>query len=237
MSKNFVKTGLLFSNLILGLAVCDLKPIQAAEFSFEFGNGTGKLAFEESPLTGIGQESISLNELNNYCSNFTCTSSPDFFYQISVIPDFRFPPDQVVFNSPNNSDVTFEFNSGKLVGINLLESLQTFPNKRFEEDLLEIYYVGYAQFGLEGNEYGYGITIFSEPYELIPFYDQFGNLLGYEVGEFLLGQLAEGDYIEEFGTIKFKTIEPVPEPLTILGAMTALSFGSMFKRKLSKFNP
>ncbi|GBF82395.1 hypothetical protein AsFPU1_3823 [Aphanothece sacrum FPU1] len=39
---------------------------------------------------------------------------------------------------------------------------------------------------------------------------------------------------ETFYTITVGTPQPIPEPLTVLGAGTALGFGATFKRKLAK---
>lgn len=232
MLRNFVKTGFIVGNLVLGLTVCNVTPIQAAEFTFKFDDeyydmGYGSLSFKESPLTGVDGETITLSALYDYCNNYSCQELPQFDYQYLYPLPFGMGDQVLEFGS--SSDVTFEFDSGYLTGIFLSEKqdFSEFNGRSYAES------DGFVELSLNGDTYnlfGFAITKFYElDYE--PVYDEDGNYIGYEEVLTLI-ETSEVNFADGSGAIEFTTIEPVPEPFTILGAMTALGFGGIFKRKL-----
>ncbi|WP_239005439.1 PEP-CTERM sorting domain-containing protein [Gloeothece citriformis] len=235
-----MKTGFLVGNLVLGLAVCDLKPIQAAQFSFSLaddylGEVSGSLSFKESPLTGVGKETITLSALNNYCNTYICQELPEF---TTEFPPYYLPlsdgSQDIQFGSFD--DVTFEFTSGYLTGIFLSER-QNFTSFEGRDPRFVSETEGYLEFSINRDTYDLSGLATVKRYQLSfePVFDDDGNYL---YDEEVLTLIEEFDLVLPGGSgeVEFSTTEPVPEPLTILGAMTALSFGSMFKRKLSKFN-
>jgi hypothetical protein len=241
MINKFFKTGLIFGNLALSLAILAVKSSQAAEFTLNFGLGSGKLSFEESPLTAIGRESITLADLYNYCQNFACQESPQFNYQISFVPTFNLAPEEITLQGYALEDITFEFNSGNLVGISLFQSDQeAYSFGGFEgelpEELLGINYLGFAGITLDRDQYSYSVSVYSEPYGIVNEYDEFGNIIYSYIDD--IEEFVDGEFFEQSGTIQFNTVEPIeaiPEPsLTFLGAMSALGFAQLCKRKLTK---
>lgn len=244
MKNKFWSIGLLLGNLALNLSILGVKSSQAAEFAINFDQGSGSLSFVESPLKGMGQETISLGDLYNYCTNFTCQESPQFElnYQISFVPNFTYPPEPetIVFpgvlpQSPDN--ITFEFNSGDLVGIYFGADLGDYGSQRQFEDGTQVYYVGFAGINFEGNQYRTSGLVFTEPYRLIniPIFDESGNIIGYRQELREIPELAESVSLDTSGTIEFETLEPIeaiPEPLTLLGTISAMGFAGVFKRQL-----
>jgi hypothetical protein len=57
----------------------------------------------------------------------------------------------------------------------------------------------------------------------------------YSSGYAQLGYFSDGSQGRAHQLLFVQSNQAVPEPLTILGAMTAAGFGTGFKRKLAKF--
>ena len=221
------------------LAGWEANPVQAAYFQFSLESDTsdensGELSFQGSNLTGVGRETTSLNELNEYYQENSESSKPPLFYlNYSTIPPF-FDTYKVDLSYDGNAE--FIFQSGELVGIKQ-ENASRSDFYSVDGRYGSIYsFDGYVELSLLGdvNE----VRLVGEVTEsyLEDIYDPVADDYSLEY--------VDTTYPTEFttfsGAIEFTTIAPVtsaeevPEPLTLLGTGTALGFGIYFKRKQKK---
>lgn len=204
-------------------------PVQAAEFSefiFTFGNVDnvgdgyldGYLSFTNSNLTGRGLEFATLSQLPNNTE-----------YQIKYMTSFRISPEGsklISLNTSAFSEPTFNFLNGELIGISTEGSNGGFQDGRIAGDLVGV---------IDANSVvSVQDTFFTA--SLIGTQSLF-RIVRDEDGNESLELISTGPYFAGLpsGEIMFDTtdpIEPIPEPLTILGTATALGFGAFFKRKL-----
>jgi hypothetical protein len=109
------KFGFATLGAIVSLSAIEVESAQAASFSFNFGGSDeGTLKFTDSFLTGIGRESARLDELENV----------EFNYQFSNFNSGSYPYPPLIYYSypayaPADSSISFNFNEGNLVGIDL----------------------------------------------------------------------------------------------------------------------
>nr|ADN17810.1 hypothetical protein Cyan7822_5959 [Gloeothece verrucosa PCC 7822] len=183
----------------------------AASFEFFLGDqGSGILSFDNSSITGIGLETVQLSELKN----------ADFFYSYVGIPSSPFPPTAII--SGSKTPISFNFNQGELSGIFL------------ESELIynEVFYPG-GSTGVTINGI-HSLFLLGGSYE--QYFTGTVSVGGFDVntGEFFEYTDTYTNDLLSSGSIIFKTVEPIPEPLTFLGTGAALCFGTFFKGKLSK---
>lgn len=242
-SSQLSKVGAL-SVLALYTAFVEFKPAQAAQFGFDFGDsyngGTGSLYFDTSPLKGVGTESISLSELAQGGSLIYFGYSYNGYNPLSDGVDIYNA--YVTINS-SLDDPTFTFESGNLVGIELLDAgsagISGGTGKYGPP-----YYSSTGTLGLsfKGNTYETLLDYHTTVIDLVsvPIYDDDGNLINVVLQEKVIDEFDISSHPFTSGNINFTTIHPivgvVPEPFTILGVGTALGFGSFFKRELRKKN-
>ena len=213
-----MKAAIVVASAAVSLAWVNLKPAQAASFEFTLEDlfSSGTLTFDDSPLTGIGMESVELSQLEN----------ADFSWFAEVFSPREIGASDFVTSEIN--EPTFNFDNGNLTGIFLESSVSSneflsFPFTSVNLDLtFDLFLQGdtYQQF-FTGSE---TITGF----------------LGGPDGEFFEDIVTFDNELVSTGDIFFTTIEPVaavrepstdvPEPSTILGITTVLGMGTLFKR-------
>lgn len=198
-----------------------VEPSQAATFGFQGEGSTsvyGYLEFTQSPLTGIGRETVSLDDLQvvNY----------QFILQDRNL-DINGNDGLILYGIPTIETILFDFQDGNLVGLHLQTPVIPIDGYGY---YYGTHYIGTASFAANGDTFttdikgigsGYG-TIYEDPEQILTYY------------EFPF----DFSYTQQ---LTFTTIEPikpvdpigVPEPLTLLGAATALGFGTLFKKSLS----
>lgn len=199
----------------VGLIGLTLNSAQAASFEFTLENANpdlppGTLSFDDSPLTGIGMETVELSQLEN----------ANFFLQATALPVFIVPVD-VIFA---NNEATFSFNDGELTGI-------------FSES--SAFFEGSSSGGSAGVtiDVTYNFELQGDTYQQFVTGTQSFSGFDAQTGEFFDEIITFNNELEASGKIFFTTIEPVaaiPEPVTVLGTATALGFGTFFKRKLHR---
>lgn len=209
--------------LILGstlLLSAHIQPTQAASFEFSLINndgsgsfGVGSLSFTESPLTAIGSEEVALSQLPNASFNYFFSSSI-----AGVLPIIGYSG---FVGSP--SSVLFKFEGGDLIGMTFRSEVVPVDSTFFPGGSTGVSVTGNAQLSVAGAYYTdnfSGVSVYG----------------GYDpsTGEFFEVTNPINNY--SFGRVNFTTIEPIaaiPEPLSLLGAATALGFGAFFKKRLS----
>ncbi len=172
MTNLFQKFAFVTASTVVGMAVINSNPVHAASISYDVeviidsGSLTGEtytgfFTFDDSRLTGIGEEFLSVSQISFDFNGVNYTETDDFF-----------GPEVLFFD-------------GDFLGLS------------FSTDAEFSFIPGF--FDLEESFFSYNIS-----------------------GE-----------VDGAGDINYNL---VPEPLTILGTMTALSFGGFFKRKVKFFS-
>jgi len=225
---NLNKIALVSGLVVSGMAVSSVfAPSYAADFTFSlpssgYSKNGGELTFTQSPLTGIGQETVSLSELPD----------AEFYYYINTFnnptpqPDFIFYGYQTVPGSPP-APISFNFNNGNLVGINLTTS---YSNKK-NFSLADYNFISANLTGtltLTGNQFQEAYT--GSVYTVARDDSNLQNNCPPYPPNYIVGLSCQtvnyNNTTVASGTITFTTITPinpsVPEPLNILGATTGL---------------
>lgn len=189
---------------------------QAAEFKIKIGNrGNGSLIFQESPLTNTGTETLTLSQLTNftYSIDYSSNDAPGVGYYVFSNDEFYSPSTQLVFED------------GELVGI--YDSVEYFP-------YYETFYGGSQSYTIDG-VYSFELKgdLFREAFTGV----QSSGGFDYETEEFYS---YENDYDNATFALlpitfeKVVPLEPIPEPVTLLGTGTAIALGTMFKKMKGK---
>ncbi|MCU0534154.1 MAG: PEP-CTERM sorting domain-containing protein [Hydrococcus sp. Prado102] len=221
---------------LLSLSVVKVEPAQAAYFYLEFMDdlnndnyaiGNAIFQYENTSLTGIGQETISLSQLKqenkNSDNSFSLIMINNFFG--GYYEETRSP--YIFYNFPD--DTTLNLNNGKLTGINFA----------FEAN--------YDNYSLDkyASTDGKGIVSFSgtgDRFEILFTGTVIFNQVDYSnTGQLITTTKTYNKDPIQSGSIRFaySQLSPpdtaaVPEPLTCMGALTALGFGIALKRKLAR---
>jgi hypothetical protein len=196
------------------LIVFNIDKALAANFyisSHGIGHAEGQLSFSESPLTGVGEEQITYEELISFNKGRTL-----FQYHYQVFEQFGEGT-----SIPWTGNPRFYFDSGNLVGMDL-DSFPTSYSFGICRSFPCTIFSGTLRYSVRGNinrEYFTGDQRYIEdpfaPEEIV----QIDNA------------------VFNKGTVLFNTAEPipaVPEPSTMLAFATALGFGALLKGKYSK---
>jgi hypothetical protein len=228
LNKN-IRLGITTATVTTFTLIVGIFPSYAAEFRFsletyntnDFGLNMGELSFNESSLTGIGEETAKISDLKDV----------QFSYQLF---DFSLgAPTGIGYYVDNSSDaITFNFKDGKLEGVNLTTSSsysETFTFASYSSE----YEISKAELIMKGNSYEERFTGYTKEsgYQFDPTCDNTDPNCGF----FEYINRYDNSVVQS-GPIIFTTITPitsaVPEPLTILGTITALGLGVGLKRKM-----
>lgn len=167
--------------------------------------------FDDESLGGGGAVYLTYTDIEEpYLEIFT-------FFVTSLNPPFKFSDPETI---EITGDILFDINeSGLLVGVygNGNEGYNFGDDKYCHLNNSCIFGNGSYSLLLNGDQYTISHTINSREYTGL------GDLIGESTYT----------YLEHQGTIIFDQIQPIvviPEPLTILGAITAIGFGTLFKK-------
>lgn len=218
------KIGAIATGTLLSLSVTNVEPLQAAGFSMEFlGGGQGFVEFQNTSLKGYGRETTSVSQIRQENSQPSLSAYlGDYFgyYKDTEVPF-------VYYSLPD--DTTLDFNFGRLTGVNFV----------IEDDDYFVNSGPWKDFSVEAR----GKTSFiatGDRYEVL-FTGTATITTGYITSEIVSTTTTYNNDPIRSGSIMFNTREPipldsaaVPEPLTCMGALTALGFGIAVKRKLAR---
>ncbi|WP_013324616.1 PEP-CTERM sorting domain-containing protein [Gloeothece verrucosa] len=226
MIPSWLKWTTLTACTIIPINMIALQPVQAASFKFNFVSyedplfsyGSGELSFDDSSLQGFGKETVNITELKNVNFNYFLTSKG---YLGDVLYYGRWITSDL--DLAYNSDIDLEFNNGELSGL-FFNEYQNYTRGGYGGSIIYEINIDY-KLAFEGKTFleSYSGTEYSAGYD-------YNND---EFFEYTNDISATGAY----GTITFETIvpvEPVPEPLTILGTGTAIGFSLLFKKMKQK---
>ncbi|MBE9126564.1 MULTISPECIES: PEP-CTERM sorting domain-containing protein [unclassified Coleofasciculus] len=262
MTSPFKKIALLSVGLALGFGVLESKPVQAAEFaSFNFSFvsfdafGSGHLTFSVQDdevdllkefLTGVGTETVSLNQLSTTLSEVQFDFNYEGIYHILSVEGVQFGGDGT-WDSSDLNYANFWFNSGKLVGLSLdLEPnvsddsggycySENYSYGSYVERCIDLYVSEYNNLFVEKTNFVQQLDVY-EQYCYSNYYYKFGELTE---EQFYCDEYSRSDTVS--GDIEFETIDPfklpnqsVPEPGSVIG-LSVLGLGLVLKKKLGLF--
>jgi hypothetical protein len=232
LNKN-IHLGITTASVTTFTLIAGIVPSYAADFRLSFDDFPqriiGQLSFTQSSLTGRGFESATLSDLKD--AQFF------FSYPSIEIPQDPFTGETFIYGFNSNSPASFKFDNGKLVGANFTASASQQG--------------GFSTGGSNGA--GYNVTgtvnvtgdtyaeILNKGYVTYSTYDPDNPACLNNPDPncaFSTNTVNFDNTLVNSGKVTFITITPitsaVPEPLTILGSITALGLGVSLKRKIRK---
>jgi hypothetical protein len=206
-------------SIILGTLLITSHKVEAGSYSISgrdsFGSGNGQLSFDQSPLTGIGHESVKFNQLQNASFNFSYSG---------YVPGISNIGSSLHYQNTGTDDTVFEFHEGSLAGI--------IEPPRAAGGTNGFFYLGMSG-GITVNV-GFTFSLDGNHYSIVG--DGTVTHAGFNVSTNSFYNYTFSIDENEVGELDFTMIVPlvsVPEPLTILGSLTALGLGIIFKRKVA----